>query len=619
MGPIRFPLAGLAAGISLLTTGASAQTPDARDILMRSDDALLHASTVRMKAVEDLDMSMNGAEVKIAMHFELSMGTGKRFHYQVNVGDIEKLMVSDGKTTWTYLPKTNAYTVATGSSPAPAQDMQNIFYGRVAANITRAEVLRTESISIDTRSMDCFVIRAEYSHVAGLPNSTAAVRTVWIDRDSGLIWRDIWEGEQKVGNPPVSSHVRIAFNYSLLELGAPLADDLFAFQPPEGARLVKSFTPPGVVGGPNLPSAGMPNYGDPLGKLEPPDTRSGSNASVVMPPLRPGVYRAGNGVTKPVLLSKAEPLYSEEARKAGIQGVVILYIEVGANGQVQNPKVVKSLGHGLDDQAIEAVKQWKFQPGEKDGAPVAVAATIDVNFRLFSSAWIVTKTEIAAQESGQKATIESMPANRSCAPAGTVALYLKVNADGQVIDARALNAPNALANIAAISFAKTLRFKPPSANGSSLETEGEIDIDCPAVPQGPLPGILGGIASAGPPPPAPKQIASISQSEVPPGGVAPPPPQITVGGAVQAAKLLQKTEPQYPQVAREARVSGTVRLRAIIAKDGTVKELSVIDGHALLREAAMDAVKTWKYAPTVLNGQPVEVITEIAVTFTLDK
>ncbi len=94
------------------------------------------------------------------------------------------------------------------------------------------------------------------------------------------------------------------------------------------------------------------------------------------------VQRVGGGVSPPSLLWKLEPEYSEEARAAKYQGTVVLYIEVTPEGQASNVRVVKSLGLDLDQKAVEAVQQWKFKPGTKDGIPVTVAATIEVNFRL---------------------------------------------------------------------------------------------------------------------------------------------------------------------------------------------------------------------------------------------
>jgi protein TonB len=95
-----------------------------------------------------------------------------------------------------------------------------------------------------------------------------------------------------------------------------------------------------------------------------------------------GVFRVGGGVSAPQLLFKKEPEYSEEARKAKYQGTVVLAIVVDASGRATNLQVIRSLGLGLDEKAIEAVKQWKFKPGYKDGKPVAVQAQIEVNFRL---------------------------------------------------------------------------------------------------------------------------------------------------------------------------------------------------------------------------------------------
>ena len=80
--------------------------------------------------------------------------------------------------------------------------------------------------------------------------------------------------------------------------------------------------------------------------------------------------------------SQKEPEYSEEARKAKYQGTVTLYVEVDPSGRATNIRVLHSLGLGLDEKAMDAVKQWKFKPGMKDGKPVTVQASIEVNFRL---------------------------------------------------------------------------------------------------------------------------------------------------------------------------------------------------------------------------------------------
>jgi protein TonB len=106
------------------------------------------------------------------------------------------------------------------------------------------------------------------------------------------------------------------------------------------------------------------------------------------------------------------------------------------------------------------------------------------------------------------------------------------------------------------------------------------------------------------------------------GPAGPPPPKATpsrirVGGNVEAASLINKVTPQYPPIAKTAHVSGTVVLHAIISKEGTIQELQYVSGPPLLMKSAMDAVKEWRYKPTQLNGEPVEVDTTIDVVFTL--
>jgi protein TonB len=87
---------------------------------------------------------------------------------------------------------------------------------------------------------------------------------------------------------------------------------------------------------------------------------------------------------------------------------------------------------------------------------------------------------------------------------------------------------------------------------------------------------------------------------------------------VMAAMLTHRVEPAYPAIARAAHISGVVHLHAIIGKDGTVRELQVMDGNILLAQAAKVAVATWRYQPTRLNGEPVEVETYITVNFVLN-
>jgi len=94
-------------------------------------------------------------------------------------------------------------------------------------------------------------------------------------------------------------------------------------------------------------------------------------------------------------------------------------------------------------------------------------------------------------------------------------------------------------------------------------------------------------------------------------------PRIRVGGQIMAKKIISQARPPYPQAAKDLRIQGTVRMQAVISTDGRVAELTLLSGDSYLADAAMEAVRLWRYQPTLLNGRPVEVVTTIDVIFTL--
>jgi protein TonB len=147
------------------------------------------------------------------------------------------------------------------------------------------------------------------------------------------------------------------------------------------------------------------------------------------------------------------------------------------------------------------------------------------------------------------------------------------------------------------------REPPPTDLGAGPWVPGGIPEGFARVGGG-IPGGLG-LAPGLPPPPEPR--------------VTPKPRLIRLGGQVVAAKGLYQPSPAYPPLALIARVQGTVVLQAVIGRDGAVQDLKVLSGPALLVRAAMDAVRTWRYQPTLLNGDPVDVLTEVSVNFTLSQ
>ncbi len=96
-----------------------------------------------------------------------------------------------------------------------------------------------------------------------------------------------------------------------------------------------------------------------------------------------GAYRVGGGVSAPRVIYQPDPEYSEEARKAKYQGTVVLWVVVGADGRPREMRVARSLGMGLDEKALEAVRTWRFEPARMNGQPVPVQINVEVNFRLY--------------------------------------------------------------------------------------------------------------------------------------------------------------------------------------------------------------------------------------------
>jgi TonB family protein len=156
-------------------------------------------------------------------------------------------------------------------------------------------------------------------------------------------------------------------------------------------------------------------------------------------------------------------------------------------------------------------------------------------------------------------------------------------------------------------------FTPPSAKRASSDSlAARLSPGVPEPPQidagaSAAPSLPASISAPAPPPEAPKPAAQ-SASAQPAGAV-------KLGGKVQPATLIYRTAPIYPMIAKQARVAGSVRLSAVIGKDGRIEKVEVLSGPPLLRQAAIDAVKQWRYSPNLLNGEPVPSTTTIDLNF----
>lgn len=255
-----------------------------------------------------------------------------RARLEIRGGTDPLVRLCDGQFQWTYRLMARQYSkLALPEIDACAYPFTE--WTTLSDQLHLAAITGTESLKVGQRRIDCTIVRADF---AGQDSSSAGSRTLWIDDVTKLIWQYRVERTGGPGGPSVQTY-RYLWQY---RDGAPLSADLFQLD---------------LSGAPELPQA-----------------------STELPK---NLYRIA-GVTAPSVLSKVEPKYTKAARKAKIQGTVILQVEIQLDGTGRDIRVLRPLDPGLDRSAIEAVSQWRFKPGLRDQTPVPVLATVEVNFRL---------------------------------------------------------------------------------------------------------------------------------------------------------------------------------------------------------------------------------------------
>ncbi len=311
-----------------------------------------------------------------------------------------------------------------------------------------------------------------------------------------------------------------------------------------------------------------------------------------------GVYRVGGGVTAPTLVSKVEPAYTEQARAAGLQGTVVLYIEVDPTGRAYNIRVQRSLGLGLDETAIEAVRQWRFTPGKKDGKPVTVAATIEVNFRSqqFASGETIVNSIQTSRTDGlttppkliRKVEPEYTEQARQARYQGAVVLAIEVGADGVPRNIRVQRSLGMGLDEKAVEAVSRWVFQPAMKDSQPVTAASTIEVNFRLAPD-----------------------AAVSDGAVG-SGVTP------AGNGVTAPRILSKVEPAYTDEARAAKYQGSVELSVEVGTDGVPQKIVVKRGLGLgLDEKAVEAVSKWRFQPGTRFGVPVTVAATVQVSFRL--
>jgi TonB family protein len=230
-----------------------------------------------------------------------------------------------------------------------------------------------------------------------------------------------------------------------------------------------------------------------------------------------------------VILRRQKPDYPLVAEREGIQGQVIVLVQISETGDVESAEVVSGVPE-LTDAALHAAKKFKFEPYLRDGKPIKVKTKLPFNFYF--------EGNMTTQDPYADSTSKLARHNSSTAPA-------------------------------------PLPASPPAPDSKS-------DSSAPA-----------------------PELASA------------PPKTVSISAGVSQGLLIRKVAPVYPPKAKHNGIQGTVVLKAIIGKDGRIKDLRAVSGPGQLCAAAIGAVQQWQYRPYLLFGEPVEVDTQVTVNFQL--
>ena len=191
---------------------------------------------------------------------------------------------------------------------------------------------------------------------------------------------------------------------------------------------------------------------------------------------------------------------------------------------------------------------------------------------------------------------------------GSVVVQVAISKSGDVENVQLFSGRPLLAP-AAIDAVKQWKYKPYLLNGEPVEVETRVTVNFTLPEKRPVEGVVGD-APGGIPPSEQGGMASALDD-------ANHPRRVRVSQRVMAARLLTKVPPEYPAAAKDQRVQGEVLMAAVIDREGRVSSIQLISGHPLLAPAAIDAVKQWTYRPYLLNGEPIEIETQITVNFSL--
>ncbi len=292
-------------------------------------------------------------------------------------------------------------------------------------------------------------------------------------------------------------------------------------------------------------------------------------------------------IKQPKLIKKVEPVYPEEARKNGVQGVVILEAKIDERGRVIGILVLRSVPQ-LDQAAIDALKQWTYEPMIIDGKPTKALFTVTVRFQL-------DKEDIEKFAEGAVKVTDAIPPPklikrvdpvypviaRQARVEGLVILEARTGLDGRVKNVRVLRSVPLL-DKAAIDAVRQWIYEPMIIDGQPKEAIFTTTVRFELKDEG-------------------KKAQAAGTST----------------GDVLVPTLIKKVDPVYPEAARKAGIQGLVLLEATTDEEGNVAAVRVLKSIPELDQAAIDALKQWKYEPFIIEGKPKGVVFTVTIQFRL--
>jgi TonB family protein len=318
-----------------------------------------------------------------------------------------------------------------------------------------------------------------------------------------------------------------------------------------------------------------------------------------------GAVKITGDMKPPQLIKKVDPVYPEIARQSHVEGVVILAVRTDTSGKVKDVMVLRSIPL-LDQAAIDAVRQWVYKPLIVEGKPVEAVFTVTVRFSLdgkksAKSAQAIEQfakgaVKITGDMNPPQLTTKVDPVYpeiaRQSRVEGVVILEVRTDTTGKVKDVMVLRSIPLL-DQAAIDAVRQWVYKPLIVEGKPVEAVFTVTVRFE---------LKGGE----------KEEAAEAEKagETEKGAV-------RATGEINPPRLLKKVEPVYPQEARKAGVEGTVILEAMTDARGNVAGIKVLKSIPELDQAAIDALKQWKYEPTIIDGKPTPVVFTVTIRFRL--